>query len=174
MLIGLVLGLFTEVQLKLIARSHPSAFLSALFIYPVILTVSYGLHNFIDRQISSRWKGDILHYMIVGIGGLGIEWGLLGNGPGSNAYQLGMFAMWTTFCFGPRILTRDSPVIQGARRKFWLAFGLAAVLLTGIVLLTHNPEARIVIVVLGLSTTYIAWSAWLLVLAWRSRPTNIT
>ena len=108
LVIGLVLGLFTEFQLKLIARVNTSAFISALFLYPVILTVSHAAHKFIDRRILSQWKGDILHYMAAGIGGLGVEWVLLGYGPGSNAYQLGMFAMWTTFCFGPRVLTRDS------------------------------------------------------------------
>ena len=66
-------------------------------------------------------------------------------------------------------------MIQETRRKFWLAFGLAAeFLLTAIVLLTQNPEAKIVIAVLGLSGTYIVWSVWMLMLAWRSRPTKVT
>ena len=173
LVIGLVLGLYTEVQFKLIARVNVQAFLSALVLYPVILTVAYAAQKYIDRIRISSWKADVLCYMAAGIGGLAVEWGLLGNGPGSNANQLGMFAMWTTFCFGPRVLTRDTSVPQAARRTFWRAFGLTAVLLTGIVLLTQNPEAKIVIAVWGLSATYIAWSGWLLVLAWQTRQRSI-
>lgn len=169
-LIGLVLGLFTEVQLKLIAGINPPAFLVAVFVYPVLVTASFAFSRLLDRLISSTWRGDLLHYAGTGLGGLAIEWVLLGNGPGSNAIQLGMFAMWTTFCFGPRILTRRSPVIERGRRRFWSAFAIAAVLLTAIVLLTPNLKARIVIVVLGLSGTYMVWSGWLLTLAWRTRP----
>ena len=36
--IGLILGLFTEVQLKLVAGINPPAFIVALFAYPVIVT----------------------------------------------------------------------------------------------------------------------------------------
>ena len=173
LIIGLVLGLYTEVQFKLIARVNVQAFLSALFLYPVILTVAYAAQKFIDRLGISPWKADVLYYMAAGIGGLGIEWGLLGNGPGSNANQLGMFAMWTTFCFGPRVLTRESSLLQEAGRTFWRAFGLTAVLLTALVLLVQNPEAKIVIAVLGLSGTYLVWSGWMLVLAWRSHPPRL-
>lgn len=109
-LIGLVLGLYTEVQFKLIAGIMPSTFIVTVFVYPVIVTLSYVGRRLIDRLILSTWKGDILHYMAAGLGGLGIEWVLLGNGPESNAFQLGMFAMWMTFCFGPRILILISMV----------------------------------------------------------------
>ena len=168
---GLVLGLYTEVQFKLLARINVQAFLSALVLYPVILTVAYVAQKYIDRLSLSPWKADVLCYMAAGIGGLGVEWGLLGNGPGSNANQLGMFAMWTTFCFGPRVLTRDSSLSQAARRTFWRAFGLTAVLLAAVVLVVQTPEAKIVIAVLGLSGTYLVWSVWMLVLARRSHPT---
>lgn len=169
LLIGLVLGLFTEVQLKLVAGINPPAFIVALFAYPVIVTVSYAGSRLLDRFVSSTWRGDVLHYAVAGFGGLAIEWVLLGNGPGSNAIQLGMFAMWTTFCFGPRILTRDSPLIKKARGRFWGAFATAAVLLTAVVLLAPSPKAKIVITVLGLSGTYMVWSGWLLILGWRTR-----
>lgn len=167
--VGLILGLFTEVQLKLIAGINPPAFIVALFAYPVIMTLSYATSRLIDRLVSSTWRGDVLQYLAAGFGGLAIEWGLLGNGPGSNAFQLGMFAMWTTFCFGPRILTRNSPMIKQACRQFWGAFTVAAVLLTATVLLAPDPNAKIVISVLGLSGTYVVWSVWLLLLGWRTR-----
>jgi hypothetical protein len=41
-----------------------------------------------------------------------------------------MFAMWTTFYFGPRILARDRPGIAPARRKLWTAFAVSAAALT--------------------------------------------
>ncbi len=167
--IGLVLGLFTEIVFRLIATVNPKAFLAAVFLYPVILTLAYAAHKLIGRVISPQWRGDVLHYLACGLCGLGVEWILLGNGPDSNAFQLGMFGMWTTFCFGPRVLTRESPSSAGARRKFWLAFGLVAVLSTAIVHLTKNPDAKFVIAVLGLSATNIVWSVWLLVIAWRAR-----
>jgi len=167
--IGLILGLFTEFELKLVAGINPPAFIIALFAYPILLSLAYAGSRFLDRFVSSTWKGDVLHYIASGLGGLAIEWGLLGNGPGSNAIQLGMFAMWTTFCFGPRVLTRNAAVIDKARRWFWTAFGIAAVLLTVMALLMPSPEAKLVIVVLSLSGTYLIWSIWLLYLAWKSR-----
>ena len=167
--IGLILGLFTEAQLKLVAGINPSAFGIVLIAYPILITLSYTVSKFIDRRVSSTWKGDVLHYLFAGIGGLMIEWGLLGNGPGSNAIQLGMFAMWTTFGFGPRVLTRSASTLKSGKLYFWIAFAVVAVLLTLFVLLTPDPKARLVVAVLSLSGTYIIWSIWLLVLAWRSR-----
>ena len=70
-LIGLVLGLFTEFVFRLIATANPKAFLSAVFLYPVILTLAYAAHKFIDRVISSQWRGDVLHYLASGFCGLG-------------------------------------------------------------------------------------------------------
>ncbi|QDT97802.1 hypothetical protein [Gimesia aquarii] len=168
LLTGLVLGLFTEAELKLVAGVNPPAFKIALFAYPVIMTISYAGSKLVDHFISSKWRGDILHYIAAGFFGLMVEWTLLGNGPGSNALQIGMFAMWTTFCFGPRILTRNSPVIEKGRRKFGSAFLITAILLTTFILLTPSPKAKIVITVLGLSGTYLIWSLWLLILGWQS------
>ena len=169
LLIGLILGLFTELQLKLVARINPPAFIIAIVGYPVLLTISYAVSRLIDRSISTTWKGDVLHYAIVGFGGLAIEWVFLGNGPESNAIQLGMFAMWTTFAFGPRILTRSSPLIKKGRRRFSMAFAIVGVLLTLCILMVSNHKAKIVIAVLGLSGSYVVWSVWLLLLAWRNR-----
>lgn len=169
LLFGLLLGLFTEAELKLVAGIKPQAFWIALAAYPVIVSLAYGLSRLLDRLIAARWRADLVHYALVGIGGLSVEWFLLGNGPGSNAFQPGMFAMWTTFCFGPRVLARPAPGIARAKRAFWVAFSVVAVLLTAAVLLTPDPNARVVVVVLGLSASYIVWSLWLLVMAWRSR-----
>ncbi len=166
--IGLILGLFTEIQLKLIAGINPSTFAITLVAYPIILTFSYFASRLIDRTISTSWKGDALHYMAAGIGGLLIEWKFLANGLGSNAFQLGMFAMWTTFCFGPRILTRPSILIEKGKHRFWMSFGIVAILLTSCILITSSPKAKIVVAVIGLSATYVIWSIWLLILAWRS------
>ena len=83
--IGLILGLFTEVQLKLIAGINPPAFAIALAAYPVILTLFYLL----SRNIRPSWKGDLTFYFLVGLAGLAFEWFLLGNGPQSNALQAG-------------------------------------------------------------------------------------
>jgi len=168
LVVGLILGLFTEIELKLVAGIKPSAFVPALFLYPIIVSMAFVASRFIDRAVSSRWKGDLLHYIGAGIAGLAIEWILLGNGPASNAFQLGMFAMWTAFCFGPRILARD-PIIGSPRaRRFWIAFAIASTLLT-IAVLVANGKPKVVVAVLGLSAAYIFWSLWLLRLAWISR-----
>lgn len=166
---GLVLGLFTEIQLKLVAGIRPSGFVIALIAYPVIVSLAYAGSRFLDRRVSSTWRGDVVHYLASGLGGLAIEWGLLGNGPSSNAFQLGMFAMWTSFCFGPRVLTRTSLLIAKPKQWFWIVYGIAALVLTTIVVLTPSPNAKLVISVLGLSGTYLVWSIWLLILGWRSR-----
>lgn len=167
--IGLVLGLFTEVQLKLIAGINPPAFIIAVIVYPLVLTLFYAISNWIDRRMSSVWKGDLLHYAVVGVFGLAFEWTLLGNGPGSNAIQLGMFAMWTTFGFGPRVLTRASSLVGKNRRVFWWAFAVVGALLTASILMASAPGANVVVAVIGLSITYAVWSAWLLVIAWKAR-----
>ena len=80
LLIGLLLGLFTEVQLKLVAGINPPAFLIALAAYPVILSLFYVLSRLIDRWVATGWNGDLLHYALAGFGGLAVEWTLLGNG----------------------------------------------------------------------------------------------
>ena len=172
LVVGLVLGLFTEIELKLVAGIKPSGFVPALFLYPIIVSMAFVASRFIDWAVSSRWKGDLLHYVGAGIAGLGIEWILLGNGPGSNAFQLGMFAMWTTFCFGPRILTRDPIVGSPRARRFWIAFVIASTLLT-IAVLVATGKPKVVVAVLGLSAAYMLWSLWLLRLAWISRHSTV-
>ena len=169
---GLILGLFTEAELKLIAGVKPSGFVIALFAYPVLISLAYAASRLVDRVVSSTWRADLLHYVGSGLGGLAIEWGLLGNRPGSNAIQLGMFAMWTTFCFGPRVLVRPASAPATSVRRFWTAFAVAAAVLTFCVLLFSHAEAKIVIAVVGLSVTYTVWSVWLLILGWRSRPSR--
>ena len=159
--VGLVLGLFTEAQLKLIAGVKPQGCIIAVFAYPVIVTVSYFVSRWLDRCRLSTWGADLWHYAATGLAGLCIEWFVLGNGPGGNANQLGMFAMWTTFCFGPRVLTRPAPEAHGMRRAFWIAFIVAGVILTVVALLLPSPQARLVTVVLALIVTYIVWSVWL-------------
>ncbi len=167
--IGLVLGLFIEAELKLVAGIKPKGFIVALIAYPILLTLFYAMSRLIDRFISSTWRGDILQYLLVGLIGIAIEWVILGNGLGSNAFQSGMLAMWTTWGFGPRILTRDSPILEKFRKRFWSAFIITALLLVVTVLLTPNPKAKLVISVLALSATYIVWSVWLLIAGWRTR-----
>ena len=166
---GLILGLFTEFELKLVAGVKPATFVLALCIYPVIISLAYAGSRWIDRLVASTWQGDMLHYIASGLGGLIVEWSLLGNGPGSSAFQPGMLAMWTSFCFGPRILIRKSSIIDHQRKRFWIAFGITSVLLTSIVLLIRSAKAKIVIAVVGLSGAYMVWSIWLLGLAWRTR-----
>jgi len=164
--LGLLLGLFLEVELKLVAGLKPEGFIITLFVYPILVTLFYLESRIIDKWMTSRWRGDILHYLTVGVFGLAFEWILLGNGPASNAFQLGMFGMWTTWGFGPRILTRQTK--HTSYRTFWRAFFISAVLLTALILLAPSPQAKTVISVLGLSGTYIIWSIWLLVLGRKS------
>ena len=170
--VGLILGLFTEIELKLVAGIKPSSFVPALFLYPIIVSMAFLTSRFLDRAVSSPWKGDLLHYVGAGLAGLAIEWMLLGNGPDSNAFQLGMFGMWTTFCFGPRILVR-APIVTGpSARRFWMAFAMACVLIT-VAVVVANGKTKVVVAVLGLSAAYIVWSLWLLRLAWTSRSSTI-
>lgn len=167
--VGLLLSLFTEFELKIVAGLKPQAFIAAVIAYPVILSGVYWFSRSLDRWVSSLWKADVLHYLAGGFGGLAFEWILLGNGPGSNALQLGMFAMWTTFCFGPRVLTRELPDMARRIRIFWRCYFIAGVILTLVLLAIPDRNAKIVIAVFGLSGTYLVWSIWLLVLAWQSQ-----
>jgi len=167
--VGLVLGLYTEVQLKLVAGIKPKGFIVVLFAYPLFLTFFYATSRIINRLVASSWKADVVHYLVVGAIGLAIEWTWLGNGPGSNAWQLGMWAMWTTWGFGPRVLTRDSGVLVQGRKRFWSAFITVAILLSATVLIVTNPKFKLVVSVTALSASYLVWSVWLLILGWRSR-----
>jgi len=133
------------------------------------LTFFYATSRIIDRLVTSSFKADTLHYLVVGTIGLAVEWTWLGNGPGSNAWQLGMWAMWTTWGFGPRVLTRDSAVLAQGRKRFWRAFVTVAILLSGAVLIATNPKFKLVVSVTALSASYLVWSVWLLILGWRSR-----
>jgi hypothetical protein len=164
---GLILGLFMEVELKLVAGIQPTTFVITLFAYPVLVSLAFAGSWLLDQTVRSTWRGDVIHYIASGLGGLVIEWTLLGNGPGSNALQWGMFAMWTTFCFGPRVLIRQSEIMGTSVWRFWMAFAVAAVVLTTCILLSSNPQAKFVIAVLGLSISYLIW--WLLRMGWRSR-----
>ena len=166
---GLILGLFTEMQLKLVAGVKPEGLLIAVVTYPILVTASYLASRLLDRRIRSTWRADLSHYFAFGVFGMAFEWFLLGNGPGSNANQLGMWAMWTTFGFGPRVLTRALAETRKLRRNFWIAFGLVAVALTVGGLLIPASNARIVVVILALVGSYVVWSLWLLVIAWRGR-----
>ncbi len=166
--VGLTLGLFTEFVLKLVARAKPSGFVIVVIAYPIIVSFAYAASRLIDHIVASRWIGDMLHYAGSGIGGMAIEWTLLGNGPGSNAFQLGMFAMWTTFCFGPRILTRETVIATPRARRFWIAFVLIGTLIT-VAVLAATGKPKIVLAVLTLSAAYLLWSLWLLRLAYQDR-----
>ncbi len=166
--VGLILGLFTEFTLKIVAGIKPSTFIHAVFAYPWIVSMAYVASRLVDRVVDSRWRGDLLHYVGVGIGGLAIEWTILGNGPESNAFQTGMFAMWTTFCFGPRVLSREANVGSPPVRRFWVTFAITSALMTVCVLAVPG-KAKIVAAVLALSAAYVVWSLWLLRIAWRGR-----
>ena len=170
LLIGLVLALCTEFTLKVMTAVKPWTFLIAACLYPIILSLGYAGSRVLDRVCATTWCADVWYYLASGLGGLAIEWGVLGNGPASHAIQPAMFAMWTTFCFGPRLLTRESAMLAHARRRFWLTFACATALHTALIGLLANPQAQIVIATLGGSGLYMLWSLWLLYLAWRTRP----
>lgn len=167
LLAGMVLGLFTEALFKLAAGIHPEAFPITLVVYPILLTVAYLGGGLVNRFVESTLRADLITYFGAGIIGLAIEWTLLGNGPGSNAIQIGMFAMWTTFCFGPRVLTR--PATRSMRRWFWGAFVGVALVITPLVLILPNPKARVVVAVLAMTASNLIWSAWVGGMAWRTR-----
>lgn len=169
---GVALGLFAEAELKLVAGLKPEGFLPAVLLYPVILTAFFGIQKGIDRIVPTRWAGDLLFYGVAGFGGLAIEWTFLGNGPESDAVQLGMFAMWTTFVFGPRVLSRENPAKPKFRKRFWIIVLLAALVLTPAILTAGGPIGKIYAAVYGLCGLYIGWSCWLLFTAWRDRRTG--
>lgn len=164
---GLILGLFTEFLLRIVAGIKPEAFGLAVVFYPVFLTLAFFASRVLDRRIPDAWKADIAHYVLSGLGGLAVEWNLLGNGPGSNAIQIGMWAMWTTFCFGPRVLVRKPALFSGSNRRLWLAFGIVSTILTLSVLVMPARDQKVVVAVLGLTISYVLWSVWLLVMARR-------
>ena len=164
---GLVLGLATEIQLKLNAGLNPRGLLIAVVVYPFLITLSFLASKVLDRFINADKRADLIHYLAAGCFGLAFEWILLGNGPDSNASQLGMFAMWTTFCFGPRVLSRKTAEATKVRRLFWVFFALfmGAIGLLGMAL--PHPEVRFVVIIVATIVAYVFLSFWLLVIVWR-------
>lgn len=171
---GYVFALGVEVQYRLFGRFNPQALTAAVLLYPIILSLAWLGGWLIDRRIRRQLTADIICYFACGVTGLAVEWLLLGNSPAANpnAFQIGMFCMWTTFCFGPRLLVRDDDSTRSLRRRIWMLFGGYFALSTAFGLLIPAPQVRFVLIILTSVATYLAMNGlllWLMVQQHRFR-----
>jgi len=174
---GYAFGIGVEIQYRLIGRFNPQALVAAIFLYPFILSFAWLGQKVIDKCVSRRLIADIACYFTCGISGLAIEWTLLGNSPSANpnAIQIGMFCMWTTFCFGPRLLVRTDEATHRLRRRIWQFFGAYFVLSTVIGLLIPAPQTRFVVIIFVSVAAYIGINVlllWLMIRQHRNESTR--
>jgi hypothetical protein len=166
--IGYVFALGVEVQYRLLGKFNPKALAAAIFLYPIILSFAWLGGRLIDRRIHRQLTADIVCYFACGLTGLAVERLLLGNSPAANpnAYQIGMFCMWTTFCFGPRLLIRCDDSTRPLRRRIWMFFGAYFAVSTVLGLLIAAPQARFVVIILTSVAAYLGMNVlliWLMV-----------
>ncbi|MCB9924883.1 MAG: hypothetical protein H6822_22070 [Planctomycetaceae bacterium] len=174
---GYVFGIGVEIQYRLMGRFNPQALAAAIFLYPFILSFAWLGQKVIDKCVSRRLVADIACYFACGISGLAIEWILLGNSPSANpnAIQIGMFCMWATFCFGPRLLIRQDDSTRRLRRRVWQFFGAYFALSTVIGLLIPAPQTRFVVIILVSVAAYIGINVlllWLMIQQHRNETTR--
>ena len=172
--VGYIFALGVEIQYRLLGRFNPQALAAAIFLYPIILSLAWLGERLIDRWIRRQLTADIVCYFACGVTGLAVEWLLLGNSPAANpnAFQIGMFCMWTTFCFGPRLLVRDDDSTRSLRRRIWMFFGGYFVLSTVLGLLIPALQARFVVIILTSVAAYLGMNGlllWLMVKQHRFR-----
>jgi len=167
--IGYIFAIGVEIQYRLIGRFNPQALVAAIFLYLFILSFAWLGQKVIDKCVSRRLTADIASYVACGLSGLAVEWVLLGNSPAANpnAIQIGMFCMWTTFCFGPRLLIRQDDSTRLLRRRTWQFFGAYFVLSTIIGLLIPAQPTRFVVMILVSVAAYIGMNILLLWLMFR-------
>ena len=162
--VGYVFALGVEVQYRLLGRFNPKALAAAIFLYPFILSLAWLGGRLIDRMIRRQLTADIFCYFACGVVGLAVEWFFLANSPAANpnASQIGMFCMWTTFCFGPRLLVRGDGSTRSLRRKIWMFFGGYFVVSTVLGLLIPAPKTRFVVIILTSLVAYTGMNGLLL------------
>lgn len=159
-LTGCTLGLAVEIQYRIFGRFNPGALAAAVVAYPLLVSLSYVGSRWLDRRFVSRpsddgrrWsqrKADMVWYFVCGFAGLAFEWIVLGNSPGANpqAFQSAMFSMWVTFCYGPRVLTRDDEKRPALKRAVWRVLGAWFVVSSLCGMLIPDPKARFVAILL--------------------------
>ena len=91
---------------------------------------------------------------------------------GSPLVKRGKFCMWTTFCFGPRLLVRDNESTRPLRRRIWMFFGAYFALSTVLGVLIPAPQTRFVVIILTSVAAYFGMNGlllWLMVKQHRIR-----
>jgi hypothetical protein len=122
-------------------RDIPSYVFTLLVVFPAYLSFVYFSSRIIDRLISREPVRDLVHLLIYGSLGLLFEWSIMGLSPWSNpaanplfmlAFQVGMFAFWTTVSTVPRVfLDRQTPG-RFARRRILRFFVLYFTVVYGV------------------------------------------
>src|SRR5262245_32199540 len=106
-----------EEFLTIVAVRHdvPTFVFTTIIVWPVVLTFVYGTKPLLDRRFETEHAREAAHFLVYGAIGLLTEWFLmaphlapwrmLGQAPFPlvAAFQMGMFAFWTTVTTAPRL-----------------------------------------------------------------------
>ncbi|MCA9119399.1 MAG: hypothetical protein H6822_05830 [Planctomycetaceae bacterium] len=169
---GCVLGLFIEIEFRLLGRFTPGALCFAVIFYPIFVSCAYFGGKLVDAFVQRRYLADVMCYIASGLCGLAVEWTLLGNSPWSNpkAVQSAMFCMWAAFCFGPRVLLRNVDQPSVLRKLVWWLLAIYGIVSLGLVALFRDPGQRFVVILLSTMGVYFVINMILILItvqSWR-------
>ena len=166
-LIFVVLGLLFaapgEVLNQILSRHNFPAFRSTMISYSVLLSIGF----FVGKGIRAKFKkskAQWLYYLLFGSLGLLVEWGLLGNAPVLEPFQIitqpGMFTYWGTMLLAPTLMVdADFAECKPSFLKFFASFSLLYLLLA---LVVPRDKGGIFFgfIVFAAGTTGLNWFYW--------------
>lgn len=106
-LLGLLFAAPGEVLNQILSRHNLPAFRSTMISYTVLLAIGF----FVGKIINVKFKKSrslLIYYLLFGSLGLMVEWGLFGNTPVLEPFQIitqpGMFTYWGTMLLAPCLM----------------------------------------------------------------------
>ena len=103
--VGLIFNGPPEIINQVYIHHSVAAFWATLRVYAIFLFVIFFLRKGYRRIVSNSPTSIVIWYILFGIFGLAIEWGLLGNAGVAWYGQIAMFTFWGTFGLMPVIFT---------------------------------------------------------------------
>lgn len=121
-LLGLLTATIGEWQFSVFLRDDLDNFIGSLFFNTLYMSVVYLVMRVLLTTLRNRPKFILFYTGLFGLGGLMIEWFLIGNSPWGNpdASQVGMFAYWACMALVPLMFLLEKQRLQA----FILRYGL--------------------------------------------------
>jgi len=138
--IGIIVASLEEfISQGVLKRTVFGWIIPALLAFIPFLVASAFIHRILRKKIGTRNRLELSYYMISGGIGLTVEWFLIGLSPWSDAsgtdpvlmavFQLGMFSLWGSVGFAPRIMIDKRSAVVGLVKWFkrFLAIGFVII-----------------------------------------------